>query len=180
MRSIEMSSGSFFTIAGHRFDYLNPHPDQISIEDIATSLSLQCRFNGHVNKFYSVAEHCTRVSALVPEEDALWGLLHDATEAYVGDVISPLKKLLPTYGLIEELVMNTIALKFNLGSECPESVHQADAIMCATEARDLCETRFFHQGKSADVLEDTIIPWHPSWAREIFLNRFRILTGGTK
>src|ERR1017187_10636100 len=78
--------GSITTFSGIHFWPLLPNPADIRIEDIAHALSNQCRFAGHAREFYSVAEHSVRVSQLCPPEDALWGLLHDASEAYLTDV----------------------------------------------------------------------------------------------
>lgn len=85
------------TFSGIEFDLLNPNPNDIDIEDIAHELSMLCRFNGHCKEFYSVAEHSVYVSYEIDEEFALIGLLHDAAEAYLGDVPTPLKKLLPEF-----------------------------------------------------------------------------------
>jgi hypothetical protein len=74
------SNGSITTFSDVRFWPLLPNPDDIRIEDIAHALSNQCRFAGHAREFYSVAEHCVRVSQLCRPEEALWGLLHDASE----------------------------------------------------------------------------------------------------
>ena len=83
----------------------------ISIEDIAHSLSMQCRFNGNTNKFYSVAEHSINVSLILrsmPAKTQLLGLLHDATEAYLSDIPTPVKKYLPDYLSIEEKLSTDI------------------------------------------------------------------------
>src|SRR5579872_2947230 len=80
------------TASGLEFPLFEPRLDAINIEDIAHGLSMICRFTGQCARFYSVAEHSVHVSHLVPREDAAWGLLHDAAEAYLGDVASPLKK----------------------------------------------------------------------------------------
>src|ERR1019366_6268112 len=78
------------TYTGILFDFEEPEASPIRIEDIAHALSLLCRFAGHCKEFYSVAEHSVRVSYACPEEHALWGLMHDASEAYCVDVPRPL------------------------------------------------------------------------------------------
>jgi len=82
------------TCSGRRVHLLNPSPDEIAIEDIAHALSHACRFAGHVPSYYSVAQHSVLVSELLDERTALWGLLHDASEAYLHDLTRPLKRAL--------------------------------------------------------------------------------------
>lgn len=82
--------------------------DAIHIDDIATALAKQCRFNGHCQGFYSVAEHSVLVSYLVPDSLALKGLLHDAAEAYLGDLVSPVRAVCPEYGEMEMAVLRRI------------------------------------------------------------------------
>jgi hypothetical protein len=90
------------TFTGRQFFPMDPRPEEVDPTDIAHALSLLCRYNGHVDRFYSVAEHCVHLSYVVPPEHALWALLHDATEAYVGDMISPLKIHMPGYRAAED------------------------------------------------------------------------------
>src|ERR1700722_9509595 len=84
------------TYTGKIFRPLHPDAVDICIEDIAHALSMQCRFTGHSREFYSVGDHCLWVSDVAAElgrpEDALWGLLHDASEAYLHDIASPIKR----------------------------------------------------------------------------------------
>jgi len=82
---------------GHRFHLSEDAlaTNRIDIDDIATSLAKQCRFNGHVPGFYSVAEHSVLVSKLVPASLALHGLMHDVAEAYFGDIVGPVKAHCP-------------------------------------------------------------------------------------
>jgi uncharacterized protein len=169
------------TFMGEAFEPLHPNPDQIWIEDIAHSLSLQCRFNGHTKEFYSVAEHCVRVSWLLedweePTEVQLWGLLHDASEAYLTDIPSPLKQLpaFEAYRAAEEAVMWTVCNRFGLPWEEPEAVRFADQSMLATEARDLMPYVPEHWQSLEGMAEASIriTPWEPREAKRKFLNRF--------
>ena len=82
------------TYSGLVFDFINPAEADVSITDIAHSLALINRFNGHTRRPYSVAEHCVRGSQLIDQKCAFHFLMHDAAEAYVGDVAAPLKQLL--------------------------------------------------------------------------------------
>lgn len=82
------------TYSGKKFEYLNPKPKMIDLGDIAHSLSQICRFTGHTSKFWSVAQHSLLVYDLAPKEYAIHALLHDAPEAYVGDVNTVLKHMI--------------------------------------------------------------------------------------
>lgn len=82
---------TILTYTGRKFDLLNPDPSMICIEDIAHALSLKCRWGGHTSRFYSVAEHSLNVMSRVSEAAKFEALLHDAAEAYLGDIASPFK-----------------------------------------------------------------------------------------
>jgi hypothetical protein len=110
---------------------------EVRIEDIAHALSHLCRFTGHTRVFYSVAEHCVRASYIVPAHLAMDALLHDASEAYLGDVSSPLKSLLPEYKAIERVLERRIATVFGITWPMRPEVKHADLVMLATEKRDL-------------------------------------------
>ena len=125
------------THTGKRFDLLAPCAELISTIDIAHALSLVCRFNGHTRHHYSVAQHSLLVASIVPADLQLTALLHDATEAYVGDLVRPLKALLPDYSEIEHGIWLAICDRFNLDPALPTSIHEADMIALATERRDL-------------------------------------------
>ena len=96
------------TYLGNRFYLTRPHIDDVAIEDIAHGLAYQCRFNGQTREFYSVAQHSVMVMNLVSEEHRLAALLHDAAEAYLGDMVKPLKNLFPAFSEIESKVMAII------------------------------------------------------------------------
>src|ERR1051325_11429351 len=107
------------TFSGRRFYPLSPRSDELDPADIAHALSLLCRYGGHVERFYSVAEHCVLMSEWVDPANALAALLHDATEAYVVDVPRPLKRQLAGYREIEAAVWLAIATRFGLELALP-------------------------------------------------------------
>lgn len=164
------------TRTGRQFFPLAPDPDEIEIEDIAHSLAFLCRFNGHCRDFYSVAEHCIRVSRLVSPENALWGLLHDASEAYLCDLPRPVKYQLPTYREHEDRLQRVIAAKYALGWPEPADVKRADDALLATEKRDLMGPEPASWELAAAPLPERIVPLPPARARAAFLARFAELT----
>lgn len=105
------------TFSGFKFDLIEPDPDSIDIFDISHSLSNKCRFGGHTNRFYSVAEHSILLSELIITDNIylkLIALLHDAEEAYTGDVTQPLKALLDGFSLIAGNIRRRIFKKFDI------------------------------------------------------------------
>lgn len=128
---------TILTQCGLEFDLLNPDPDLIEIEDIAHALSHICRFTGHTKHFYSVAQHSYLCATLVPPEHQLETLLHDAAEAYIGDVSSPLKAQLPGYQMIEFKLDQAIRQRFGLPAKKTPWVKEADLQMLAAEKAQL-------------------------------------------
>lgn len=105
-----------------------------NIETIATALSNINRYTGHVGQ-YSVAQHCVLVSQQLPHELKLSGLLHDATEAYIGDVSAPLKRhIASAYKPLENFYHRTIDSHFGVTTE-HELVGEVDKRMLITEAQ---------------------------------------------
>jgi len=129
------------TSGGRKVSILSPQPDQINLKDAAHALSLQCRYAGNCSRFYSVAEHTCWGAFLLQEEDApkeiiqSW-LLHDVSEAYIGDIIRPVKVYLPAFQDIEERFMEVIYKKFNTPRN-EKQVYRVDNIMSAIEKASL-------------------------------------------
>jgi hypothetical protein len=165
------------TYTGRQFYPMDPHPNDVDRLDIAHALSLLCRYNGHVQRFYSVAEHCVLMSEAVAPEYALWALLHDATEAYVGDMIRPLKRSMPDYVAAEDRVMFAIAAKFGLTGPMPAEVKDADNRVLLTERASLMPSN--GHAWAVDGLAPlpvTIHAWPPHVAEARYLDRLISLT----
>lgn len=168
------------TFTGRRFNPTNPNSDAIVLQDIAHALSMQCRFSGHCEEFYSVAQHSVLVSHICNQEDALWGLLHDASEAYLIDVPRPLKQSgkFQAYIDFETVMQKAVCTRFGLPEQEPPSVKRADKILLSTEARDLMSPHHPDWRQTAEPLPFRIEPWSPKKAESEFLNRFEILVHG--
>ena len=173
------------TFTGKRFDPINPDVRTINIEDIAHALANLCRWGGHTSEFYSVAEHSYLVSKCCGEGYELDGLLHDAAEAYVGDMLKPIKynsRLGAEFKKFESRVTAAIAQRFGLGSE-PPSVKIADMRVLMAEARDLMRDPkdwpyFVAYGEAAGGPwpEEPLLALNPVAAERLFLARYRELT----
>lgn len=164
------------THSGKQFWYTTEDLEGICIEDIAHALAHNCRYTGQCEYFYSVGEHSLNVAELLPGNLKLWGLLHDASEAYLSDIASPAKQLLPDYKRLEHGIMCRIALKFGLPEgfwDSPE-VKAADWAQLKTESRALLPS----QGKDwyfPPVVGEGLYPsgLKPDTVRELFLAKFR-------
>ena len=166
------------TYTGKQFWPLDPRPEEVFIADIAHALANVCRFGGHCLQFYSVAQHSIIVSEIVPYEYALWGLLHDAAEAYLGDVIKPIKSEMTQYKDAEYAVLDAILTRFGLSYPEPKEVKTADVVALATEQRDIMVEAPEKWSFGADIspMKKIITPMTPTEAESKFLERFEILS----
>jgi hypothetical protein len=167
------------TFTGRRFYPADPKSEDVDIIDIAQALGHMTRYNGHC-RFYSVAEHSVAVSRLVPEKDALWGLMHDASEAYIADVISPVKRILGRqndYFKLEDGIMKVVTDYLGLPSEMPESVKYADAQICVLEKRVLHPRSQAWDLPYPEPTNVRIRSLPPEKAVPFFLMRYAYLTG---
>jgi hypothetical protein len=173
MKSLHQS-GWIPTYTGRQFWPLQPRASDVCIEDIAHHLSNECRFTGATAKFYSVAQHSVLASYLVPAEDALWALLHDASEAYLRDIAKPVKEqpAFEAYKLAEDRLNRVIADAFSLGWPMPDSIKTADAVLLATERRDFIQHRGLAWNVGAEPHSARIVPWPPELAESCFLERY--------
>lgn len=162
------------TFTGRKFYPLAAKAADVDIIDIAHALSMLCRYNGHTNEFYSVAQHAVLVSYLVPVEHAKWGLLHDSTEAYLPEVTRPVKRHIHGFAESEDRLMEVIAGVFGLEPEMPLAVKQVDTAICKSEKRRLINNPEAHRWAVDEVQckDIDIDPWSPAEAKRQFLRRF--------
>lgn len=175
-------------------DYLPTQmvPEVVHVEDIAHSLSLVCRFGGHTQVHYSVAQHSLLVARILeyrgaPVEAQLAGLLHDAHEAYIGDVTTPVKTALGAVWRdlehdVEIVVRQALGVAQAL-VDWEDLVKHADLVALATERRDLMQ---FDAARNLPwkILEGVapfhekaaICGWSSQWWADVFLDRYNELS----
>ena len=189
----------YITVTGKQVFILNPRPEDIDGRDIGHALCHICRFGGHTQKFYSVGQHSMLVHDIVnrafsaeavepirgffhpvtvaTSKDIRTAFMHDTPEAYLGDVIRPLKTFLPVYKFIESLWWDVIAKKYALHQKMPAMVKYADRVAMLTERRDLItphrKARPWREDKTGEEpWPGTITPLEPDAAFAQFMARF--------
>lgn len=174
------------TASGRKVHPAALRPEDVCIEDIAHHLAHQCRFAGASREFYSTAQHSLLVAALLAEwapDDALLqlcGLLHDAPEYLLGDLVTPVKEQVGgNYRVFEAMAWCAIAQAFELPLELPAAVKRADLVALAIERRDLIaphpDTWPALVGIDAPAHLAALGGLHPRFARRVFLERFQAL-----
>ncbi len=163
------------TLTGKKLYLLNPQPGQIDIEDIAGALSKMCRFNGHCREFYSVAEHSVLLASKAPLRYKLDALFHDASEAYIADIIRPLKPHMPGYYDKENTLMTVIAKKFGFQWPMCDEVKRLDVAILGTERNaimfDTAEDAMMW-GNTEPPLDVKIHCWAPKTAYIKFMSAY--------
>ena len=171
------------TVSGRWVNPFDPDPDQIELADIARALANQCRFGGHCRTFYSVAQHCVIVSELIEEEggtahDALAALMHDAAEAYLGDLPHPIKhrsQLGLAFRQAEEPLDRVIRTRFSI-VDSPMAIKRIDRALLATERLAFSAERWqWPELVGIEPLGIELVAWSPDHAAETFIQRFEEL-----
>lgn len=150
-KDIKQMHAVFETYTGLTIDVLNPLPEMIDILDIAKALSNICRSGGH-REFLSVAQHSCLVCDLAPLALKPVALLHDSAEAYLGDLISPLKYHMPGFRATETTLLSVILEKYNVDYTLYREIKIYD--------------------QKAFEMEKGIMGWFPHKAEVEFLHRF--------
>jgi hypothetical protein len=168
------------TVSGRWVNPFDPDPEQLDAGDIARALGNQCRFGGHSRVFYSVAQHAVIVSQLVEErsgdtEDAFAGLMHDAAEAYLGDMPHPIKHrsaLGATFRAAEAHLEQVIRKRFRIKADVPE-IKVVDRALLATERRAFsAEEWHWPELGGVEPLDLELTAWSPEEAVEAFARRY--------
>jgi hypothetical protein len=165
MNIFDAPKDSIRTNSGLYINIFEPTPEMICIEDIAHALASVPRFGGHMNRHYSVAQHSTIGTMFTnDEEDAKTFLLHDATEAYMMDIPTPIKNKLPDYKFYEDKLMEAIATKFGVSYPFNAKIKEIDNKMLILEWDNL-------------VMQDNLsfICFDQKAAKKNFLSKFNEL-----
>jgi hypothetical protein len=175
------------TVSGRQFWPLAPKPGDVDIGDIAHALAMKCRYSGHTQKFYSVAEHCVHVSNALLRDGwnpttALWGLLHDAPEYVLPDVARPVKPSMPGFDAIEEGVNDVIIEHFaklipswNFSIIRCDIVKQYDTRILVDEKAAMMPHTPADWGLTEPALGVQIVGWCPTEAKVRFLRAYENL-----
>lgn len=170
--------GGVNTHSGAIVNVLNPDPATIHLDDIVWALSHIPRYLGHTDAPYSVGQHCVLISQAIyadtgDVELALAGLLHDASEAFLGDIIRPFKHLMVDYRELESTMEAAICDVFNLDVGLMPKVKPWDVRICVDEMMELMPRA---KAPSAEPLRIRITPWAPALTRSYFYLVYGALT----
>jgi uncharacterized protein len=173
----------FLMANGRPFPLVDPKPHDVDFGVIGEALAKQCRFGGHTSQFYSIAQHSILVAELLPAELRLYGLFHDAHEAFAGGLTTPLKRALEYYGdtralaritdAIDAAIFVAAGLQWPMPPKIADAVQRADRVVLATELRDLMPETKLDFGKLPAPLSKVVRPMPWATAMEAFHLRRR-------
>lgn len=172
--------GWITTYTGRKFWPLDPRPEDLDIRDIAHALSLLCRYTGHCAWHYSVAQHSVYVCRNLPPPFKRWGLMHDASEAYLLDLAKPVKEFIPQYKEFELKLERVIAARFDLPWPMPPEVKEADTRMLMTEAPVLLPDISDWTTEAEPYADQHIVEWTPHGAERAFMHDYKLLWPNSK
>lgn len=170
------------TFTGTKFYPLDPRPEEVLIEDIAHALAFTCRFGGHCIKFYSVAEHSILIARRAKNlyyspRRCLHALLHDAVEAYLGDITRPVKLCFPQIKEIELGIEAVVMAKFGLAPEKPQWLDRLDKRIIVDERAQVLHPSGNHWVQdSLKPLGVKIKCWSPEHAEQLFMETYERIT----
>ena len=176
-----MTNPYILTAGGRHFDLLDPRPEQVDIDDIASALSKLCRFTGHTSDFYTVGQHCLHVMTLVPEHLRLQALLHDADEAYTGDHSTPQKIALgPAWQAFSQPIQAAVRARFGLPATLDPEVKRADILALGIERANFmpADSEEWPVLVGVDIPDVVLRPLPHYLVKEMFLGAFHELTAG--
>jgi len=180
------SEGTWFiSRSGRKWDVWMPTVEEVHWPDVAESLAKQCRFNGHCRGHYSVAQHSVYVADLLPPELHLYGLLHDAHEAWMGDIIRPVKVLLgETLKAVERDLDRIIYAAAHIeppSDDIKAEIKQADLAMLGAERRDLIDLTSIHTEwvalERVPPADTKVVPIDWETARQVYLQELEYELG---
>jgi hypothetical protein len=181
---LSSSDGDFIQVyGGKKVHPLRLSPSDFDIITIAHALSHLCRYTGHINNFYSVAEHSVLVSRAVPKEHALWGLLHDAPEIIINDISRPIKVWLnsvcPEFKALETDIMHCVCDQYDLPYQTPECIKIADLSVLHDEyLAGIDNVPGIDWNLPYPPTGAQINFYYPGMAKAIFLMRYREIVDG--
>jgi 5'-deoxynucleotidase YfbR-like HD superfamily hydrolase len=167
-------------LSGAKMNYHYPEKSDVTIEDMASALSNNCRFSGHLPRFYSIAQHLVNTSRIVPVEHAFTALMHDTAEAFTNDLPTPLKWEFPIFKELEAKIESAMSKRFGFAYPYPAAIKIADTQMLILEKfyvkEDLTIWPNYEEFTKEDV--EYLLPlvdlnsWQPRRAKREFLERF--------
>lgn len=159
---------------GTYFDFLNPDDSEYGIEDVAHALAHINRFNGHTDRFYSVAQHSVLASYHVQPGFEYDALMHDAPEFVVGDMTRPLSELCPDYKALKKEIEASVSRRFGVTYPFPPAVHEIDIRMLRTEQEQLMDAGqdIWPITSGVTPIGERLHSWRPTEAKALFLERY--------